>query len=63
MKGNFLSKPFNKNALKNFEKSSEEQKKNFIRKFLDSIPQLPDVPASAIAVQPAVPFVSEEIQK
>lgn len=59
----FLSKPFNKNALKNFEKSSEEQKKNFIRKFLDSIPQLPDVPASAIAVQPAVPFVSEEIQK
>lgn len=59
----FLSQPFRKDLFKKAVEGGEEQKKTFVRKFLDSIPQLPDVPASAIAVQPAVPFVSEEIQK
>jgi hypothetical protein len=59
----FLSQPFNKNLIKQAGKAGKEKQAEFVRKFLDSIPQLPDVPASAIAVQPAVPFVSEEIQK
>ena len=34
-----------------------------MKKFLEYIPTVPDVPAAAVAVQPAVPFVSEQVQQ
>ena len=42
-----------------------KKQQELIRKFLDSIPKLPDspVPPSALAVQPAVPLVSEQVQQ
>ena len=41
------------------------KKEEFMRKFLEIIPKLPDspVPPSALAIQPAVPLVSEQIQQ
>jgi len=54
---NFLAQPFNKNALKQAGKLGKDKKAEFIRKFLDALPKAPDIPASAIAVQPAVPVV------
>lgn len=59
----FLAQPFNKNLIKEAGKAGKEKKAEFMRKFLASLPELPDVPVSAIAVQPAVPLVSEQIQK
>lgn len=59
----FLSQPFNRGLLKDIGKASKERKAELVKRFLDSIPQLPDVPASAIAVQPAVPLVTEQVQE
>ena len=59
----FLAQPFNKNLIKEAGKAGKEKKAEFMRKFLASLPKLPDVPVSAIAVQPAVPLVSEQLQK
>jgi hypothetical protein len=59
----FLAQPFNKNLIKEAGKAGKEKKAEFMRKFLASLPELPDVPVSAIAVQPAVPLVSEQLQK
>tara|TARA_B100001939_G_C16933611_1_gene614993 strand:- start:43 stop:2049 length:2007 start_codon:yes stop_codon:yes gene_type:complete len=59
----FLARPFNKNLLNEAMKGGKQKKEEFMRKFLASLPELPDVPVSAIAVQPAVPLVSEQIQK
>ena len=59
----FLARPFNKNLIKNIDKAGQDKKKEFIQKFLQSLPKLPDVPVSAIAVQPAVPLVSEQVQE
>ena len=58
----FLSRPFNRDALKKYGKLSEEEKENFIRRFVNTLPKLPNVPPSAIAAQPAVPLVSEQIE-
>ncbi len=58
----FLARPFNKNLLNEAMKGGKEKKAEFMRKFLASLPELPDVPVSAIAVQPAVPLVSEQIE-
>ena len=59
----FLARPFNKNLIKNIDKAGQDKKKEFIQRFLQSLPKLPDVPVSAIAVQPAVPLVSEQVQE
>lgn len=59
----FLARPFNKNLLNEAMKGGKQKKEEFMRKFLASLPELPDVPVSAIAVQPAVPLVSEQLQK
>ena len=58
----FLARPFNKNLIKEAAKGGKETQKEFMKRFLKFIPKLPDVPTSAIAVQPIVPFISEEIQ-
>lgn len=60
---NFLARPFNANLIKQYDKIGENKKKEFIQRFLQSLPKLPDVPAGAIAVQPAVPLVSEQVQE
>ena len=61
----FLSNPFDKSLLKSANRNVAGKKEEFMRKFLNSIPDLPDVPVppSAIAVQPAVPMVSEQLQQ
>ena len=59
----FLARPFNKNLLKEAAKAGKDKKQEFIQRILNSLPELPDVPASAIAVQPAVPAISGEIQE
>jgi len=59
----FLARPFNKNLIKEIDKAGENKKKEFIQRFLQSLPKLPNVPAGAIAVQPAVPLVSEQVQE
>ena len=58
-----MARPFNKNLIKEIDKAGENKKKEFIQRFLQSLPKLPDVPAGAIAVQPAVPLVSEQVQE
>lgn len=60
---NFLSQPFNRALIKDASKASKERKTELIQRFLNSIPKLPDVPASAVAVQPAVPLVTEQLQE
>lgn len=59
----FLARPFNKNLLKEAAKAGKDKKQEFVKRILNSLPELPDVPASAIAVQPAVPAISGEIQE
>lgn len=63
----FLAQPFNKNLIKEIAKREgkrQEQAKNvFIQRFLESLPKLPDVPVSALAVQPAVPAITEQVQR
>lgn len=59
----FLAKPFNANLIKESAKNVKGKRKEFIQRFLQSLPKLPDVPAGAIAVQPAVPLVSEQVQE
>jgi hypothetical protein len=59
----FLAQPINKNMLKNAIKGGKDKKEAFMKKFLEYIPTVPDVPAAAVAVQPAVPFVSEQVQQ
>lgn len=59
----FLAQPFNKNLLKESAKGVKTKQQEFIQKFLNSLPQLPDVPVGAIATQPAVPLVSGQIQE
>ena len=61
----FLAQPFNRNLLKEGAKGTKTKQQELIRKFLDSIPKLPEspVPPSALAVQPAVPLVSEQVQQ
>ncbi|HBY67695.1 MAG TPA: hypothetical protein DEG69_08050 [Flavobacteriaceae bacterium] len=57
----FLSLPFNKDLVNKAVKSNPEGIKALLRKFLDSLPVIPDMPVSSIAVQPLVPFVEQEI--
>jgi hypothetical protein len=61
----FLSNPFDKSLLKSASRNVAGKKEEFMKKFLKAIPELPDVPVppSAIAVQPAVPMVSEQLQQ
>lgn len=61
----FLARPFNKNLIKDAAKGVEGKKQEFIQRFLQQLPKLPDVPVpvSALAVQPTVPLVSEQIQE
>lgn len=61
----FLSNPFDKSLFKSASRNVAGKKEEFMKKFLNSIPKLPDspVPPSALAVQPAVPLVSEQIQQ
>ena len=60
---NFLSQPFNRALVKNASKAGKERKEELMKRFLNSIPKLPDVPASAVAVQPAVPLVTDQLQE
>tara|TARA_R100001460_G_scaffold86173_1_gene127613 strand:+ start:1258 stop:3237 length:1980 start_codon:yes stop_codon:yes gene_type:complete len=59
----FLSKPFNKELIKKANTGNKEAQKEFLRKFLQFLPQsLPSgLPASAVAVQPLVPLVEDQI--
>jgi len=59
----FLARPFNKDLIKNANSGNKEAQKEFLNKLLKFLPQsLPDgVPASAIAVQPLVPLVENEL--
>jgi len=59
--GNFLARPYNKNLLKEAGKGVQTKRQEFIQRFLQSIPKLPDVPVSALAVQPLVPAVEQQI--
>lgn len=59
----FLSRPFNKKLIKNLNKKSKEEKRELIKRFLESLPKLPDIPVSSIAVQPAVPIIEQEISE
>jgi len=58
----FLARPFNKNLLKDSAKGAKSKQQEFIQRFKNSIPNLPDVPVSAVAVQPVVPSVVEQLQ-
>jgi len=60
-----LSNPFDKSLLRSASKNVSGKKEEFMKRFMDSIPDLPDVPVppSAVAVQPAVPLVTEQIQQ
>ena len=58
----FLARPFNKNLLKDSAKGAKSKRQEFIQRFKNSIPNLPDVPVSAVAVQPVVPSVVEQVQ-
>jgi len=58
----FLARPFNKNLLKDSAKGAKSKQQEFIQRFKNSIPNLPDVPVSAVAVQPVVPSVVEQVQ-
>ena len=42
-------------------KGGKDKKETFMRKFLQFIPKLPDVPVSAIAAQPLVPVVEQSM--
>jgi hypothetical protein len=57
----FLARPYNKNLLKEAGKGVQTKRQEFIQRFLQSIPKLPDVPVSALAVQPLVPAVEQQI--
>jgi hypothetical protein len=59
----FLSRPFNKELVKQANTGNKEAQKEFLRKFLNYLPQsLPSgLPASSIAVQPLVPIVEDQI--
>lgn len=57
----FLARPFNKKALEKAGKLGKDKKAEFLRRFLDSLPKLPDVPVSAIAAQPLVPVVEQSM--
>lgn len=61
----FLSKPFDKSLLRSASRNVSGKKEEFMKKFLNAIPELPDVPVppSAIAVQPVAPLVSERVQQ
>lgn len=61
----FLSNPFDKSLFRSASKNVSGKKEEFMKKFLNKIPKLPDspVPPSALAVQPAVPLVSEQVQQ
>ena len=61
----FLSNPFDKSLLKSASRNVAGKKEEFMKKFLKAIPELPDVPVppSAIAIQPAVPMVTEQLQQ
>ena len=59
----FLARPFNKNLIKDSAKNIQGKRSELIQRFLQSLPELPNVPASALAVQPAVPVVSEQVQE
>jgi len=61
----FLSNPFDKSLFRSASKNIAGKKEEFMRKFLEIIPKLPEspVPPSALAVQPAVPLVSEQVQQ
>ena len=60
-----LSNPFDKSLLRSASKNVSGKKEEFMKRFMDSIPELPDVPVppSSIAVQPVVPMVSEQVQQ
>ncbi len=59
----FLAKPFNKDLIKKANTGNRESQKEFLRKFLNFLPEsLPSgVPASAVAVQPAVPLIEDQL--
>ena len=57
----FLAQPINKSMLKDAIKGGKDKKETFMRKFLQFIPKLPDVPVSAIAAQPLVPVVEQSM--
>ena len=59
----FLAQPFNRNLLKEGSKGIKSKQQEFIQRFLDRLPELPDVPAGALVAQPAVPLVSERVQE
>jgi len=59
----FLAQPFNRNLLKEGSKGIKAKQQEFMQRFLDRLPELPEIPASALAVQPAVPLVSERVQE
>jgi hypothetical protein len=61
----FLSNPFDKSLFRSATKNVAGKKEEFMKRFLSRIPKLPDspVPPSALAVQPAVPLVSEQVQQ
>ena len=59
----FLAKPFNKDLIKKANTGNRESQKEFLRKFLNFLPEsLPSgVPASAVAVQPTVPLIEDQL--
>jgi hypothetical protein len=59
----FLAQPFNKNLLRESAKGVKSKQREFIERFINSIPKLPDVPTGALAVQPAVPLVTEQLEQ
>ena len=59
----FLAQPFNKNLLRESAKGVKSKQREFIERFINSIPKLPDVPAGALAAQPAVPLVTEQLEQ
>jgi len=58
-----LLRGFNKELIKNANTGNRESQKEFLRKFLNFLPSaLPSgVPASAVAVQPIVPLVEDQL--
>tara|TARA_R100000655_G_scaffold9607_3_gene23806 strand:- start:480 stop:2495 length:2016 start_codon:yes stop_codon:yes gene_type:complete len=60
----FLSQPFNKDLVNKAIKSNPNGVKELLRRFTEYLPQISNsVPPSAIAVQPLVPIVEEQLNQ
>ncbi len=58
----FLAKPFNRNLIDDAIKKKPGAIKEFIERFKNSLPELPNVSPYGVAAQPLTPIVEEEIR-